>query len=189
MTPFESHEPTALEGSLILADPSLEDPNFCRTVLLLTNHDTAKGAHGYVLNRPMEKRVGEILPAEKFAALGDVPVYLGGPVGAEQLTFACFHWVDGGGADGRLRFETHLSAEEARARLAEGFDVRAFVGYSGWSGGQLESELKQHAWIPRPPDERIAAPESLKRLWPDLLRTLGPYYQLVADMPDDVSLN
>lgn len=186
--PSDTPDQLSLEGSLILADPSLLDPNFCRTVLLLTSHDPANGAHGYVLNRPLGKRVGEILLDEEFAPLSEVPVFLGGPVGGEQLTFAFLHW-NGEDGQGSLHFETHLSSDEARARLTEGFEVRAFVGYSGWTGGQLEAELKQHAWITRQADSQIANPDRSPKLWADLLRTMGPYYRLIADMPDDPSLN
>ena len=175
-----------LRGSLILADPSLTDPNFERTVLLLTEHDSEDGALGFVLNRPLGKTVTDVLSPKEFSPLCDIPVYLGGPVSTGQLTFASFHWR---GEQG-LTYETHLSADQAKCQLAEGFDVRAFVGYAGWTGGQLENELSQNAWITRRPDDILFLPDTPpKNLWSTLLRTMGPFYRLLAEMPADPSKN
>ena len=175
-----------LRGSLILADPSLTDPNFERTVLLLTEHDAEDGALGFVLNRPLGKTVSEVLNPDEFSPLSEIPVYLGGPVSTGQLTFASFHWR---GEQG-LTYETHLSVDQAKCQLAEGFDVRAFVGYAGWTGGQLEAELTQNAWITRTPDDLVFTdvPPS-KKLWAALLSSMGPFYKLLSDMPDDPTKN
>jgi len=175
-----------LNGSLILADPSLHDPNFNRTVLLLTNHSEEEGAHGYVLNRPLGKTVSDILPSSEFENLADTKIFVGGPVNTEQLTFTSMSWDS---TKKCLHYDIHLSSEEALARKAEGFELRAFVGYSGWSSGQLESELKQKAWIRRPPDPRVLHTDGPEQMWSDLLRTMGPWYRLLADTPDDPTLN
>ena len=89
---FDDPEQVSLAGRLILADPSLREPTFHRSVLLLTNHSAEEGAHGYILNRPLGKSVGELLPEEEFSSLSKVPVFIGGPVNAEQLTFSSIHW-------------------------------------------------------------------------------------------------
>src|SRR5687768_15479216 len=143
MTPEDSSQ-LCLSGSLILADPSLQDPNFRRAVLLLTEHRHDQGAHGYILNRPLGKSAGELLAAPEFKALAGVPVFAGGPVSPEQLTFASLSWQPGSGT---LTWATHLTREDAADRIQQGESVRAFVGYSGWGSGQLENELKQRSWI------------------------------------------
>lgn len=71
----------------------------------------------------------------------------------------------------------------------EGFHIRAFVGYSGWSEGQLEGELEQKAWIPHKPEKVVIDLSEVDGLWKSLIRDLSPYYKLVADEPDDISLN
>ena len=177
--------PESLSGSLILAAPTLVNPHFSRSVLLLTDHG-GEGAHGYILNRPLGKTVSDVLNEPNFEQLKEVPLFLGGPVSTGQLTFASLTWnhqMD------ELDYATHLSVGEASARIAEGFHVRAFVGYSGWSEGQLEDELKQDAWIPKTPISEILNIEDTDHLWADILRTMGPYYRMIADAPEDPSLN
>jgi putative transcriptional regulator len=183
---FDNPGPVNLRGALILADPSLRDPNFSRTVLLLTDHEADQGAHGYVLNRPMGKKVGDLLKDEAFQELAEVPIFHGGPVSPERLTFALLAWDE---ASGRLAFTTHLSVEDARNFRQDGGEVRAFVGYSGWGEGQLENELRQRAWITRKPAPEVVAMTRPDTLWEELLRSMGPHYGLLAKMPEDPSLN
>ncbi len=186
MNQFDNPGPISLQGSLILADPSLKDPNFSRTVLLLTDHETQEGAHGYVLNRPMGKAVGDLLPASKFASLAEVPVFIGGPVGQERLTFAILEWDE---SERRLVYTTHLAVEAALDLQASGGHIRAFLGYSGWAGGQLERELRQRSWITRRADSDAVSLTDPEGLWSRLLRSMGPLYGLMANLPDDPSMN
>jgi putative transcriptional regulator len=181
----------SLKGSLILADPSLREPSFSRSVLLLTEHSRESGAFGYILNRPMGKRVGdllsgEVLPGEVRRQLAGIPVFVGGPVSTEHLTFSALGWSE---ADATLQFATHLSAQEAVMHQMEGFQIRAFVGYSGWSEGQLEDEFEQKAWILHRPGRSVIDAANAERLWKDLVRELSPWHKLVADEPDDLWLN
>lgn len=181
----------SLKGSLILADPSLREPTFFRSVLLLTEHSRKSGAFGYILNRPLGKRVGDllgpgILSEEQRTLLAEVPVFIGGPVSTEHLTFSALGWSE---SDGRLQYSTHLSAAEAILHQMEGFQIRAFVGYSGWSEGQLEDELEHKAWITHRPDPTVIEVAKVDQLWRDLLRELSPWHKLVADEPDNLSMN
>jgi len=175
-----------LRGSLLLADPSLRDSNFNRAVLLLTEHRHDQGAHGYILNRPLGQTTGELLSAPEFRPLAGVPVFMGGPVSTEQLTFAAFTWKK---SSGTLAWTTHLTREDAEARLAKGDTVRAFVGYSGWAEGQLENEIKQRSWITCKPAAELLRPDNAATLWSDLLKGMGPWYHLLSNMPDDPGLN
>src|SRR6476646_7863877 len=84
--------PVSLSGSLLLASPALRDPNFFHTVLLLAAHNTDDGAFGYILNRPLDKRVSDLLENRELGALAEVPVFLGGPVGTNKLSFASLSW-------------------------------------------------------------------------------------------------
>jgi len=170
----------------MLADPSLREPGFCRSVLLLTDHEHDGGAMGFILNKPMGKKVSDLIDLKAVGKLGELPVFLGGPVSPDQLTFASLRWEATGE---QVDFDTHLSSEEALHRLHEGFHVRAFVGYSGWSEGQLESELQQRAWITRKAVASVVAGEAGDRLWGDLLSDMGPYYRLLASTPEKPELN
>ncbi len=191
--PSSSQDPVenSLKGSLILADPSLKEPTFFQSVLLVTEHSSTGGAFGYILNRPLGRSVGEllsgnVLPRDQRERLANVPVFMGGPVSTEHLTFSALGWSDD---DGKLQYSTHLSAAEAVMYEMEGFHIRAFVGYSGWSEGQLEGELQQKAWITHQPEKSIIEVSNVERLWKMLLRDLSPWYKIVADEPDNLGLN
>ncbi len=181
----ESRPPT-LSGHLLLAEPGLRDPNFWRSVVLITDHDSEQGAHGYVLTQPLGQTVGEVVDHPEVSALADVPVFAGGPVSPSKLSFVSLAWNAGRQA---LEVATHLSGAEAVARRTEGFVIRAFAGYSGWSEGQLEAELGQGSWITTPAGPAILDATDPAGLWGVVMRSLGPYYHLLAGMPDNVSLN
>src|SRR5881409_3722831 len=145
----EGQRPEILAGSLLIAHPSMLDPNFRRTVLFISAHDPEDGAIGVIINRPLEKSVAELVTETPPENLADVPVFFGGPVGNNQLMLAAFEWHKEEG----LKLNQHsLTADEAAADPSEGApSVRAFLGYAGWSAGQLEAEMKQKAWIVQKP--------------------------------------
>lgn len=183
--------PTTLKGKLILADPRLKEPTFFQSVILLAEHDSNAGAMGYILNRPIGRLVGEllgedVLDGDQRKRLGELPVFLGGPVSTEHLTFSALGWSE---SDDALLYTTHLSAAEAVMHEMEGFHIRAFVGYAGWSEGQLESEMAERSWLPRDPERSVIDADRAEELWKALLRDLGPYNRLVADEPDELGLN
>lgn len=173
-------------GQLLVAHPSMLDPNFRRSVLFITAHDAEEGAIGIILNRPLDKHVSELVTDPTPEALGDVPVFLGGPVGTNQLMFAAFDW------EGRNSLSLNQNVDlEAAYQLAanDKSAVRAFVGYAGWTAGQLENELRQNAWVLQKPDRAALRPERLPRLWFEIMRSLGPWFKMLAAAPDDPSLN
>lgn len=187
----EDSEKTHLKGSLLLADPSLRESTFFRSVLLLTEHSQEHGAFGYILNRPIHKQVNELigvddLPEEVRINLGKIPVFLGGPVATEQLTFSALGWSE---EEDSLQYATHLSAIEASRLQDEGFQVRAFIGYSGWTEGQLEDELLRNAWIVHPPERIVVDPTASDHLWKGILSEMSPWHKLIAEAPEDPSLN
>ena len=177
-----------VQGLLLAAHPSLKDPNFRRSVLFLSTHKAELGAFGFVINRPLGKSAADLLPAHDSRTLLErVPVYLGGPVGHDQLSFARVQW-ESDEADAKL--QTNLSLEEVAALIDDApGSVRAFVGYSGWSVGQLEGELEQNAWLLLKPDDHTGSPFVHERIWYKIMNSLGPTYKLMAAVPDDLSLN
>src|SRR5204863_4138145 len=87
----------SLAGSLLVAHPSMLDPNFRRTVLFISEHDPNEGALGVIINRPLDRQVADLVTDTPPAGLAGVPVFLGGPVGKNQLMFAAFEWKKGHG--------------------------------------------------------------------------------------------
>ncbi|MBK1830582.1 YqgE/AlgH family protein [Verrucomicrobiaceae bacterium R5-34] len=183
--------PIHLEGQLLIADPSLREGIFNKSVILLAEHSGEQGAYGLILNHPTGQTVGDLLNSEEFSVLSHIPVHLGGPVGQEHLTFVAF-WIDSTNPDPmqQLRFATRISAQDAITRTQQpGTLVRAFTGYSGWTEGQLENELRHQSWIPTLPSADLLAHRHEKNLWGELLRNISPYHQILAEAPDDIYSN
>jgi putative transcriptional regulator len=173
-------------GSFLVAHPNMLDPNFRRAVLFISAHTPDDGATGIILNRPLEKNVGELVTETPPNGLEKVPVFFGGPVQRDRLMFAAVEWKSGQG----LRLDPNVNLEEANERAGKDPNsVRAFIGYAGWTAGQLEAEIKQNAWITRKADRTALKLESLPKLWFDIMRGLGPWFKMLAAAPDDPSLN
>jgi putative transcriptional regulator len=189
---FTRSEPANLTGSLLVALPTLLDPNFRRTILFLVKHEPSEGAMGVILNRPQGSRLpdpddalGESIPE----GLGKVPFFEGGPVEKQQLIMARMIV-----AEASTSFEA-LDREESGALPAElpPGELRAFVGYAGWGRGQLEREIVEKSWITLPPTPALlTAAKSNEEgvdLWQGIMKSLGPWYHLMAMAPDDLSMN
>ncbi|MGB1129123.1 MAG: YqgE/AlgH family protein, partial [Haloferula sp.] len=175
-----------LDGSLLLATPALRDGIFDRSVILLANHSLEEGAYGLILNQPTGQEVGHFLKQPEFSGLEKIPVHLGGPVAQEQLTFSAFWWNPSDG----LHWQVRIPAEEAIRRSKQpGVIVRAYIGYSGWSAGQLEEELKRDSWITAKPDAGLLGKIHEPGLWAELLSTMSPYHRLLIDAPSNPELN
>ncbi len=186
MSEPEPTHPASLAGSLLIAHPGLLDPNFRRTVLLISEHDS-KGTFGLVLNRPTGRTLGDFLPNKPIGALAQLPVLLGGPVQANQLIFASFQWSM---ETDRMHCRHHLLIPEAQEALEqEHTEVRAFIGYSGWGEGQIEAELKVKSWLISQPNLDLFAPGKHETLWREVTSGFGPWFKLVAEAPDDLSSN
>ena len=179
--------PLSLAGSLLVAHPNMHDPNFRRSVLFISAHDQNDGACGVILNRPLDKQVADLVNEAPPIGLSEVPVFLGGPVGKNQLMFAAFEWEQSSEA---VTLNHNVHVDEAHERMIEDpASVRAFVGYAGWSAGQLEAEMKQEAWILQKPTRAALTPERLPKLWFEIMRGLGPWFKMLSAAPDDPSLN
>lgn len=169
-----------------MADPSLREGTFQRSVILLAEHQPTQGAYGLILNHPTGKTVGDMLTGEEFEPLKYLPVHDGGPVAQDELTFTSFWWSRKLG----LRWALRISATDAvNHSRRPGRIVRAFLGYSGWSAGQLEGELRRNSWIPARPESTLLGYQHDQGLWAELLRTISPLHRILAEAPDDPSLN
>lgn len=175
-----------LAGQLLLAHPALRDPNFRRSVILLSAH-SGEGAMGVVLNRPLDKQLGEINAEFAFGPLAGVPVYAGGPVEPEQLIIVSWQWLEEESA-----FQLHFGIEPERAAEIvgqPGVTLRAFVGYSGWGQGQLENEMKHDTWLVSTVEGEILGKADGTTLWRQILASIDPELKLLADEPDDPTVN
>jgi putative transcriptional regulator len=173
-------------GQLLLAHPVLRDPHFRRTVVLLSGHD-ADGAMGVVLNRPLDKQLGEINAEFATGPLAGVPLYYGGPVEPEQLIIVTWQWIE---ADHAFQLHFGVEVEKAEALVGTpGLTMRAFLGYSGWSKGQLENEMKQDTWIVTPVEGDWLIKHDGVALWRSLIGHLDPELKVMADAPDDPTVN
>ena len=178
----------SLRGHLLIASPSLLDPNFRRTVVLVTEH-SVEGAAGLVLNRPSPAPVAEIVPQlEPLVADGD-QVWVGGPVQTNAV-LVLGEFVDPDDAAvplfGSLGFP---SLDDPDGVVPATTRRRVFAGYAGWGGGQLEDELGREDWIVEPALADDAFTEDPEELWAAVLRRKGGVYELVSRMPEDPSVN
>jgi len=187
----------SLKGQLLIATPELLDPNFARTVTLIVQHDES-GALGLVLNRPTGTTIDEAWDqlaeawdqAADNACLREDTLYFGGPCPGALMTLH----TDAMRAQTNPCSGVHFSASEDHiARLVQQIDgdVRFYLGYAGWSPGQLDDELKTGSWMNAPAtvDHVFYDGDDLwERVRQDIndaiLRTMN-----VRDLPEDPSLN
>jgi putative transcriptional regulator len=176
------------QGHLLIASPSLLDPNFKRTVVLITEHGD-EGAAGLVLNRPSPAPVSELVPQLEPLVDDGEQVWVGGPVqpNAVLVLGEFLHPEDAAvPLFGSLGFPALDDPDEVVPVTTR---RRVFAGYAGWGAGQLEDELEREDWILEPALADDAFTETPEDLWADVLRRKGGIYELVARMPEDPSVN
>ena len=178
----------SLRGQLLIAGPSLVDPNFWRTVVLVGEHSN-EGALGVVLNRPSETSVDEAVPelADLAGEMGTV--HVGGPVQSSAVVvLADFANPEEAGS---LVLDSigFLSTEVDPDSLGELRRARVYVGYAGWGPGQLDGELEEGSWIVEPALAEDVFTSDPDALWSTVLRRKGGPFSVLASMPPDPSLN
>jgi putative transcriptional regulator len=175
----------SLQGQLLISSPLLHDPNFRRTVVLMTHHDE-DGAMGLVLSRPSELRVVEAVPELAELPGAGALVYVGGPVQPEAVVVLLEHEEE---PERPIVGNVAFMPAEADVDELDAVRARVFAGYSGWGPGQLEGELEESSWIvvPAEPDDAFA--EDPDELWRTVLHRKGGKFALIATMPFDPKLN
>jgi putative transcriptional regulator len=174
----------SLAGSLLLAHPVLRDPNFRRTAVLMSTHGP-EGAMGIVLNRPLGKKLGELKGDFSVGPLAPTPIFTGGPCETAQLILAAWQTREDA-------FQLHfgIDPEKAVQMLADrSTRLRAYLGYSGWSAGQLETEIESGTWIIASPPPDLFERSMHESLWRSLLADEGEEWRLLADEPDEPGKN
>lgn len=179
-------------GRLLVATPSVEGDVFRRSVILMLHHDES-GAQGVVLNKPLGASVDSVLPGWQRVVTGPPVLFQGGPVSTSsalgivtvpgdepeplgvQRLFGSIGLVD-------LDVPTPVVAAELAG-------MRIFAGYSGWSEGQLEVEIRRGDWYVVDSEVRDAFTPDPDGLWRDVLRRQRDSLAFVASFPDDPSMN
>ncbi len=178
-------------GRLLISEPFMADPNFKRSVVLVTEHGE-DGTIGYILNQ-----VENILLKDVIPDLWDAHnhIYFGGPVAADTLHFIhrAYDKLQSGEDIGNGiywggNFETLKILINTNAIQED--EIKFFMGYSGWDNGQLTKELHQNAWMV----SDISHPDIIfgnddEQLWRDVIVNLGPKYAHISNFPTDPSLN
>ena len=180
----------SLKGKLILDHGKLAGSEFHRTVVLVCQHDAA-GAFGLVLNRRTDRTVGESIAASVPEAVGALPVFLGGPVQPQALSFLI---REPGMPDANVMSGLHLAHSLDELAGADGNvspqrQFKFFAGYAGWGPGQLDNEMQRDAWLVHPASLELVFHSQPAELWRSILRGLGGEHRLLADAPDDLSWN
>jgi putative transcriptional regulator len=177
-------------GILLIADPFLKDPNFARSVILLCEHQE-KGSFGFVINKLFEQRLDELIPD---IITPNIPVYSGGPVQQDTIHFVHqvpeliddgFEIVPGLYWGGRFDMAVSL-INSGKIDLSK---IKFFLGYSGWSSGQLEAEFKEKSWILSQVSAPLVFRENEQEIWKAALKSLGQSFAMMANFPSDPSLN
>ncbi|NOS86462.1 MAG: YqgE/AlgH family protein [Ignavibacteria bacterium] len=178
------------KGKVLISEPFLNDPNFKRTIILLTEH-CEEGSIGFVLNKPTDYLIHEVI--EEFPEFDSV-VYYGGPV---QLNTLQFIYKGENIIDGSIEIMPGLywggSFDILKTLITSGTaapeDFRFFLGYSGWTDGQIDDELEINSWIVADTSiENIFSVEPDK-LWRETLKGMGKKFAILASFPENPSVN
>ena len=178
-------------GSILIAEPFMVDPNFKRSVIAICDYTEEEGTVGFVLNKPLGLQVNELIT--DFPSF-DADVYFGGPVQTDSIHYIhnvgdllekSTKVVDGvwwGGDFEKLKFLI-------RSDMVQPHNIRFFVGYSGWSPGQLEEEMNLGSWMLSDLDANYLFKSKPKKLWKQVLKNIGDTHSVIAQMPDAANWN
>ncbi len=179
-------------GKLLIAEPFMQDPNFKRSVVFITDHHEV-GTVGFILNKPLRVNINSLI--EDFPEF-PAPVFAGGPV--QQDTIHYLHTV-GDVLDDSQKIADGIywggDFEKLRILIQQEYvsphDIRFYVGYSGWGEGQLEEEMKEYnSWIIADGDPNYVFYNNSKvDLWQQVLQHKGDNYSVISQMPDQNYLN
>ncbi len=178
------------KGKVLIAEPFMIDPNFKRSVVLICEHEK-EGSLGFILNKSLDMKVNELI--------ADFPefesnVFYGGPVQTDTI-----HYIHN---KGDILEESHPVVKGVywggdfeklkfliETKLIEPKDIRFFVGYSGWSDGQLKDEMELGSWMTGEMDASYLFKNKARNLWSKVLQNKGDAFSVIAQMPDSVNWN
>lgn len=176
-------------GQVLIAEPFLADPNFARAVILICEHGE-EGSVGFTLNRPTDLTLGDLLP-ELYTP--NLYINQGGPVQLDTLHMLHKRSEDFGGNEivpgvfwggSYEMLQNHLQADPRNTD-----NVKLFVGYCGWSPGQLEKELEEGSWMVVDLRPELIFNTDPEQVWRKAISHLGREFSYLANMPLNPQLN
>ena len=171
----KSSTAAASKPMFLIAIPQLGDPNFARSVVLVLHHGP-EGALGLIVNHPLELTLGTFAREQGMpchSRVSEIPVFRGGPVEPTR------GWIlhDDGTLEERQEVLPGLSVsgsvESLSHMMAEGSNLRLFLGYAGWGAGQLENEMQQGSWLTVEADPKHVLSTPPSDCWNAVLREMG----------------
>ncbi len=163
--------PSRLTGRLLVASPSIGDPMFRHTVILILSHGSG-GAVGIIINRPLTEHplswVLKAIGAPDADARGSVRLFLGGPVETQVgfiLHSADYHRPETQPVTDRLAL---TSSAQILRDIGEGKGPKKVLvafGYAGWTAGQLDTEMRRGDWATAEADPWLVFDASRDRVW------------------------
>lgn len=182
-------------GDLLVAEPFLDDEYFGRSVISVIDHDYAEGTTGVVLNHAIETPLAEVL--DGITRPEPVTLYCGGPLGHDSLFF--IHTLGDSIIPEARQYGNGLwiggNFKSAIDYINQGYPIegyiRFFIGYSGWTVGQLDEELNDDTWavIPEPPQTNSILQGSGDHYWHRCVRTLGEAFKPWQLLPQSTQAN
>ena len=180
---------TPQKGRIIISEPFLPGNFFSRSTVLLVDY-SPNGAVGFILNKPFDSKINELM-----TILPDyIPeVFVGGPVGSDSLFY--IHTL-GDIVSGSIRVKDELywggDFDELKLAIATGKakpdQVKFFVGYSGWSPGQLDNEIAENSWLVTEADIKQIM-KSNQNFWLESVKNAGGHYEMWQNFPEDPNSN
>lgn len=178
-------------GQVLIAEPFMLDPYFRRSVVLLCAHDEEDGSIGFILNKGIAMTINDLV-ADFPTFEGEV--FYGGPVQTDTL-----HYIHSAGEllDDSVPLCPGVwwggDFEQLKFLISSGLlepnHIRFFVGYSGWSSGQLDEEMSTGSWVTGEMHPNYAFKTSPRRLWSQAMHNKGDLFEVIADMPEQMFWN
>ena len=175
------------KGSLLIANPVLPDPNFSRTVILLCNHND-QGSFGLVINRSTQLKAPDLFSSIDILKSYNAKIYIGGPV-SQSMVFYLYrssrNVIDLDEICPGVYLGSNLETLESLYLDIENPEenIRFYLGYSGWSDGQLDGEMEQNSWLVQDANEQFIFLDSENLIWPKAVNSLGEKYRYLTKAP------
>jgi putative transcriptional regulator len=170
-------------GKLLIAQPFMADETFSRSVVFVCEH-TDKGSIGFVINSPTDINLGDLMPEFYMDGLN---VFHGGPVQLDTLHILHRSPEILGGIEVANGIFWGGSFDKLQESISLGImtlkDIRLFVGYSGWSQGQLENELREKSWLISNSAQALLFDTTIEAIWKTAVEGLGDEYKYLINLP------